>query len=219
MKSFASLIFLFMLLGMTGQLTAQNIYIPSPIGGIHSGSRPLDILTNVAQYGVNLGYDAVSRQVRKSKSLKNRVKEANQACVYQLDRLAKNDSIVNNMLRIEYSRIAGKFGADGRNRRNPYIVESYINDLNRLGTLATRFNTTCQTIQSLQSLYPSYRQALSAEYAAYVSNMVITQPDFSSNEVCTIVGTDIEAIRTNTRTVLTPKTSTPSNAVRPANKI
>lgn len=173
---------------IAGSSAAQNINIPTPLGGINTGSRPADILTNAAQYGINLGYQALNRKAQKNKSLKQQVKTANQACVYQLDRLEKNDLIVNNMLRIEYKRIQDKFTADGRNKRNPYIVDTHVNDLNRLGRLATYFNSTCQSIQSLQSLYPASRTPLEASYKAFVAQLVVTQPDFSSDEAVAILG-------------------------------
>lgn len=192
--------------------TAQNISIPTPLGNIYTGSRPADILNSAAQMGINLGYQALSRRQQKNKSLKTRVRESNQACVYQLDRLEKNDNTVNNMLRIEYKRIQDKFAADGRNKRNPFIVDTQVNDLNRLGRLATYFNSTCQSIQSLQSLFPSYRTQLETDYKLFVANLVVTQPDFSSDEAISILGGKLGDIQRSLAGVLPgQKTDTPKS--------
>jgi len=195
---------LFALLMIFAALTAtgQNISIPTPLGSIYTGSRPTDILANAAQYGINMGYNALIKKGQKNKSLKVRVKESNQACTYQLDRLEKNDNTVKDMLRLEYSRILDKFTADGRNKRNPFIVDTHVNDLNRPGRLATYFNTTCQSIQSLQSLFPTYRYPLETEYKSFVATLVVTQPDFSSDEAVTILGGKLGDIQRGMMNVL-----------------
>lgn len=162
---------------------AQNIFIPTPAGGIYTGAKSGQILAQIAQIALNKSYQAIDKKIRTDRDIHHKVEAVQKTCSMRLEELFKADTIMYTQLLTVYQQLCERYLVDGQNKHNPAVVDEYTDQVNRLIILVDAFTQTRTKITALTSLYPKKADQLSNAYRALTANLIVLSPDYSSLDV------------------------------------